>query len=47
MRTLIFADDVLIWGKDEKGAEEKLNWNLIIKELRPKMNMDKLVTMKV
>lgn len=44
MRTLIFADDVLIWGK----AEKKLNcWNFIIKEQRLKLNMNKLVTMKV
>jgi hypothetical protein len=37
MRTLLFADDVLIWGKGEKGAEEKQNcWNFYRKGIETK-----------
>jgi hypothetical protein len=33
MKTLIAADNAMIWQKDEKETEEKLDqWNLIIKE---------------
>jgi hypothetical protein len=46
MKILISAEDVLIWGKDKKEIEEKLNqWNLIIKECGLRMNMDKTATM--
>jgi uncharacterized protein YdeI (BOF family) len=46
--TLIFADNMLIFGKYEKEIEEKLNqWNFIIKEYGLRMNMDKTVTIRI
>lgn len=48
MKTLILADEVLIWEKDKQKTEEKLNqWNLIIKEYRLRISMDKTVNMSI
>jgi hypothetical protein len=40
MKTLIAADNAIIWQKNEKETEEKLDqWNLIIKEHKLEMNI--------
>jgi translation initiation factor IF-3 len=45
MKTLIFSDDVLTWGKTKKEIEDKLNqWNITIKGYRLKTNIDKTVS---
>jgi hypothetical protein len=45
MKTLILEDKIMIWRKDGKQTEEKLNQrNLIIEEYELKLNMDKAVT---
>lgn len=42
MKTLLSADDLLIWREDEKESEGILIlWNLTIKERVLKMNMDR------
>jgi hypothetical protein len=41
MKTIIFADDMLIWGKDEKENKEKLyELYFIIKEHGVKININ-------
>jgi hypothetical protein len=48
MKTLIFSDDVLTWGKTKKETEDKLNqWNITIEEYRLKTNTDKIVSMTI
>jgi hypothetical protein len=42
----IFVADLLIWGKDRKQTQEKLNqFNLIIKKYG--LKMDKMMTMRM
>jgi hypothetical protein len=41
----MLEDKIMIWRKDGKQTEEKLNQrNLIIEEYELKLNMDKIVT---
>jgi hypothetical protein len=48
MKTLIFADDMLIWGSYKQETKEMLNqYNIIIKEYKLKINMDKVATMRI
>jgi hypothetical protein len=41
---MIFASSVLIWGKDGKDI---IQWNLIMQEHRLKMNVVKMVAMRI
>jgi hypothetical protein len=44
----VYADDVMIWGKNIKDLEGKVNeWSNISKEFGLKINLDKTVMLKI
>jgi hypothetical protein len=48
LKALVYADDVMIWGKKIKVLENKVNeWNNISKDFDLKINLDKTVMLKI